>query len=715
VGEGAFASLWDVATGKEMGRFGKRWEEVSYTVAISPDGQTLACGGRDYVVHLWDVATGKERGRLIGHEGIIGHFVFAPDGRLLASAGDDKTVRLWDPATCTEVRRLPPCPAPVVSVAFSRDGKKLAAGCRGGSVFVWEVATGKELVAINPTERKDDFLNRVAFSPDGATVVAGGTGILWDAATGKEKGRLQDHDSWVRAIAFSPDGAKVAADDSTRVRFWDAATGKSVPADEGHQAAVWTASFFPDGRTLASGARDATVRLWDSGTGKLLRTLAGRFDTDEHVSQLAVSRDGTIVAARLGRTLYAWEAATGKELFAVTRPGDWIRSLAFAPDGKTLATGSGIDDKLIRFWEARTGAELRSFGDQRGGMSALAFSPDGRWLVSVGGDAEAGSVYVWEAATGKQLHSLRVRRAGVTPIVGLPPPHVTSAAFAPRGDLLATGGWGMQVRLWDPATGKELMQLKTENGDVAAVAFSPDGQMLATVGDTGSVELWETATGQRRQAWAAHPGRCEAVAFAPDGRRLATAGFDTTVLIWDPAGLRTRTAGKLAQKLSGKDLEQLWTELASPDAARAYTAMCTLAAAPFESVAFLKDRLPPAAEVKRERVRALIADLASDQFLVRQAAYGELKDLSEKAVDGLREALRGNPPLEVSRRVESLLELARVLQPETLRRLRAVEVLGGIDSEGSRGILENLARGCPAARETQNARAALERRRTRVP
>src|SRR5207253_360083 len=121
-------------------------------------------------------------------------------------------------------------------------------------------------------------------------------------------------------------------------------------------------------------------------------------------------------------------------------------------------------------------------------------------------------------------------------------------------------------------------------------------------------------------------------------------------------------------------------------------------------------RLVPTAAIDTVRVRALIADLESEQFAVRQSASKELESFGEKITDELRQALGDRPTLEQKRRVESLLAAARfVRNPETLRRLRAIHVLEHVGSQAARQILANLVSGLPAARETQDAAASLQR------
>ncbi len=163
------------------------------------------------------------------------------------------------------------------------------------------------------------------------------------------------------------------------------------------------------------------------------------------------------------------------------------------------------------------------------------------------------------------------------------------------------------------------------------------------------------------------------------------------------------------KNLGRKDLELLWADLAGEDARTAHAAVWTLAATP-EAVPFLKGRLQPAREVPPERMRQLLTDLDSATFAIREAASQELEQLGDRAKPALRKALQENPSAEVRKRVETLLARPRIVRSsETLRCLRAIQVLEVVGSPEARRTLQVLAKGFCAARETQEAMAALDR------
>ncbi len=160
--------------------------------------------------------------------------------------------------------------------------------------------------------------------------------------------------------------------------------------------------------------------------------------------------------------------------------GNWIRSVAFSPDGRTLASGS--TDQTVRLWEISSGKSLNILRGHTEEVLSVAFSPDGRTLAS-GSDDQ--TVRLWEISSGKSLNILR----GHTE-------EVLSVAFSPDGRTLASGSDDQTVRLWEASNGKLLNTLQGHTSRVFSVAFSPDGKILASSGSDGTIKLWDSQTGE---------------------------------------------------------------------------------------------------------------------------------------------------------------------------------------------------------------------------
>jgi hypothetical protein len=181
---------------------------------------------------------------------------------------------------------------------------------------------------------------------------------------------------------------------------------------------------------------------------------------------------------------------------------------------------------------------------------------------------------------------------------------------------------------------------------------------------------------------------------------------------------RRQRIARLAHPLSSAHVARYWSALAGADPDETEDAMGYLVGAPAaerQTVAFLRQHLKPARPPDVQRLRALIADLDSARFAVREKAQRELEGVGEGAVPSLRKALAGNPSPEVRRRMESILKKPPKVSPETLRAIRAVEVLENIATPDARRLLESLAEGAPEAGLTRQAKAALARLPQRHP
>jgi WD40 repeat protein/DNA-binding SARP family transcriptional activator len=257
-------------------------------------------------------------------------------------------------------------------------------------------------------------------------------------------------------------------------------------------------------------------------SGQLISESENLGDTDPAISALLAIAAWRIDPSSAAR--YAMLAAAARPAIAVLSGyHDTVLSVAFSPDGKTLASGSG--DGTVRLSNLATHQQIGSplTGTHRA-VNSVAFSPGGTTLAS-GGDDD--TVRLWDLATHRQIGR---------PLTGHGGSVVLSVAFSPGGTTLASGSLDGTVRLWDVATHQQAGRLRAGGAAILSVAFSPGGTTLATGNNDGTVRLWDLAT--HRQIGGpltGHGGPVNAVAFSPGGTTLASGSDDHTVRLWDLA------------------------------------------------------------------------------------------------------------------------------------------------------------------------------------
>ncbi|MFG6202258.1 hypothetical protein [Nonomuraea sp. JJY05] len=276
---------------------------------------------------------------------------------------------------------------------------------------------------------------------------------------------------------------------------------------------IVTVAFAPDGATIAAAGSDHKIRILDSATGAVVRTLTGHAD---EVRSVVYTRDGAMLAsAGDDGTVRVWEIATGILRHRWDLDGEDHR-IVFSPDGRTLAAGSRTS---VRVWDTTTGHAVLSLSDQEGDVLAIGHS-SGRTTVFTTNDRTG---VFWDAASRHRIWSRE----------DLDWPR--TATISPQGSVIAVAGWDRMLFL-DTVNGTEIRSIRDEAGsEFRAVAFSPDARFVAADTRDG-VRVWNTATGQRLQQLR-HPDGLrllegvDALAFSPDGSTLAGA-VDQRVVLW---------------------------------------------------------------------------------------------------------------------------------------------------------------------------------------
>lgn len=437
------ARIWDVKSGSLVHLLRGHTGGV-VSVAYSPDGRFALTGSDDNTARLWDAKTGKQLRIFRGHTFSVRAVAFSPDGQLVLTGSVDSTARLWKTSTGEVIRTFKDVQS-IVCAAVSHDGHLLATGDFSGRTYLWDMQTGRQLlvlqghaeaVASATFSRNDQFIltnpslitvaqlwstatgqeaRRVrapetsgvaAISPDGQAVitVAGDGAVgLWDATTGTVTRTFQAAGdvTVLTCWALSPDGRFIlvgstnATTNLSEVGLWELGTGRKILALEREFKSLSCVAFSPNGELMLTCSTVDGADLWDTATGRHVRTL-----TVSAANNGAFSPDGRfVVTVDINNGLQIWNVATGEQVQKVASAG--VLSLAFSPNGHELLTGD--TDNMARLWDVATGQQVRSFQGHESWVKSVGFSPDGHFVLTGSSD---GTVKLWDRASGSELATL---------------------------------------------------------------------------------------------------------------------------------------------------------------------------------------------------------------------------------------------------------------------------------------------------------------------
>ena len=506
--EGYTIKLWETATGRELPAMkvpnSGIFAEGNAFVSFSDDGKRAATGGFDTPTVLWETETGKQILSMNGRTNMAYKVAFSADGTHLSSGGRTR----WDLRTGRGVRITA---APADNSRFgvpSPDGRLLATFSPNSNVVsILETPTGRQVQTLTPAGG-GGVVQRAVFSADGTMLATS-----YSASPGEMQNLLSGNQ---------------ASSNMNQIKIWDVKSGRelrSLPVANGASEV----GFSADGRMLATLGGLGQISLWDTGSGSKLRDLtsspmeklgamgnpgampdlsslgnmraqmgkAGKQGTMPQMPQMPNMAD---MSAMMTNMMGAMSAGT---------MGRTVTSVAFSPDGRTLATG-GV--------ESKSNLDLATLGGvpQKGQKKKSSKSPDPEEMMKNIKFEAIGQVVLWDVATGREIGALKGHGKGVTQV-----------AFSRDGRLLASSSTDNTIRIWDVATQRELRTLTGHTSNIDSLDFSPDWRLLASASDDGGTFLWDANTGEHLLTLISLDDGGEWMVVTPQGL------FDGTPVSWN--------------------------------------------------------------------------------------------------------------------------------------------------------------------------------------
>lgn len=528
--------IWDAASGDEQLII--NCQDAVSSVAWSPDGRSVAATQANAVT-VWDILPVSKVANFEENVTVLHCVAWSADGARLVAAGARNFVMLYDTATWARTLRLSGLTGEVRSVAWSRDGTRLVTGDDKG-VRIWNVTSGAPVRSL--VSSADARVARsVAWSPDGASIAASlelQRTPIWNSTTGKV---VQTIPWYGEHLDFSPDGSRLALGAAGSISVYGISGGPLLRTLTGHDDSVYSLSWSPDGRRLATASGDLTVKTWDISSGALLAT----YGHAAPVRSVSWSPDGSrIASASDNGSIQIWDPDTLVELGTL----DGTYPVAWSPDGRTLASAGAIKGSVI-LWEVSSGAHSRELIAPAGTVSSIAWAPDGKRIATSYFDPSAGSqVCLWDVATGEELANRTENgRTAESPI-----------DWSPDGRMLAAAVSSFNISVIDandwviPASVGFAPNART-------ISWSPDGGRIA-YSVMYNILVWDTSMsgpavtfGRPAQGTGAI---INAMAWSPVDLLLASGCQDGSVMIWGPVGavphLRVKVTASPGELWSGE-------------------------------------------------------------------------------------------------------------------------------------------------------------------
>ncbi|HLQ37599.1 MAG TPA: protein kinase [Planctomycetota bacterium] len=541
------------------------------TTAIANAGDLWLLGDRDGWLRAVALPMGSESWRRQLHRTAVARITCSADGATFASADSRGDVRIGhrDGSDGPRWQGV----GTIHALQLNADGTRLLAADDDNTAHVFDCTSGRELQSLRGHESS---VLGATFTADGrhiATASFDRSVRLWDASDGRLETILAGHQRAVRCVAFAPDGCHLAsAGDDDTVRIFRRTPPPGFAVLPHGPWATMAARFDADGRRLVTTAASNTAKVWDVGTGALLREVdhgapicCSIFD-DARRRLITAGRDGAILATDLdsGNSDALHRLPVGRE--------DQVHLQLDHRGARLLATTANGRARLL---DAATGAlqhELRGLAPMHrtGIVARCAFTADDRFVITVPPDDGGCTITIIDTGNGAVVATSRGHRGMVTSVDATDTciastsvdgtarlwrldggalftwiqgkDAIQQVRFDAGGHRVLTCGGDCMARIFDCTDGRELAVLRGHDGMLYCGSFSPDGTRAITGSWDGTAAIWDAHSGERLVHQTAHTRPVFSALFSPDGATAATTSLDGTARLWpvDPLAFARR-------------------------------------------------------------------------------------------------------------------------------------------------------------------------------
>ena len=507
------------------------------SVAFSPDGANLVTIEkdseiitRDYeTLRVWQISTGKEKYRIRGKiPGDIGPWAaFSSDGKFFGTGGYSCGISIWETGTGKRLRKIAESVCDLWDFALAPDGKKLATIRWTGKISIFDSHSGQELFNIQTPFTKARGTTSLTFSPTG------------------------------QALA-------VASSEEKSIKLWDTDSGKEL-LSLSREIRGRKPLFSPDGRYFVTGLLNPDVLIVDAITGKEIATIKPDDKSTGWPRSLALSPTGKELAIATNGQVSFWETTNWQQIGNIRGFGAPINTIAFAPDGLQLA--SGTSDGKVKLWDLKQNQEPTVYKIDKGFVDKLAFSQGGRRLFVFGSDLVTRA---FDTSMNRELFSLKghfLEKPVMNPVTLF-----HGMAMSNDGKRVATTA-DENIRIWDTSTGRQLRLIQTPGWNNFSLAISQDGRMVATRAcpcaqpkknpqddPPNLLRVWDTATGHEVFSYTgekAEDTEINRIVFLKDNRTIVTGSIrgNGELTWWDlTLGKSIRTLNVMKRGIHGLSL-----------------------------------------------------------------------------------------------------------------------------------------------------------------